>query len=101
MEETGNVSLHRYFTAGKVVVTLIFISGWWFGHWGIFCDREHMPKGLCLMSCFSALWTIFVIYQFRSNEMMSLKKDAFKKMIVNSKDMALDSKKKDYDQEAM
>jgi len=49
-----------------------------------------MPKGLVIMSVFSALWTVYVIYMFRENEMMHFKKDAFKKIYQNSKKMALD-----------
>ena len=54
--------LHKYFTGAKFLVTGIFIGGLFAGHWGIMCDHEHMPKGVILMTGFSIIWTIFVIY---------------------------------------
>jgi hypothetical protein len=64
-EEDYHGPLHKYFTLAKFTLTAIFISGFFLGHWGVMCDEEHLPKGSIIMTCFSVIWTLFVIYQFR------------------------------------
>jgi len=100
-EEDGPTKLHNYFTCARFVLLLLFIAGWFPGTFGVICDQEHMPRGLMFMTLFSMFWTVFVIYQFRDDEMVKLNKDAFKKIAKNSKEMALSNEKKDFDHEAM
>jgi len=51
-EDELDKSWNKYFTCARLLLTTGFVAGWFSGTYGVLCDREHMPKGLMVMSFF-------------------------------------------------
>jgi len=66
----------------------MFIVGFFPGTLGVHCTTNTLPRGNLFMTIFQFIWTSFVIYQFRHDELF--KKGGFKKMYDHSKRLALD-----------
>lgn len=51
-EDELDKSWNKWFHFAKLFLTIDFIAGWFTGTFGVLCDREHMPKGIMVMSGF-------------------------------------------------
>jgi hypothetical protein len=60
-----------------------------------------MAKGLIFYFFVFTCWTIYVIKFIRSDNMINVSKSAIKEIAKTSKDLALDLKKHEYDEEKM
>jgi hypothetical protein len=85
----------------------LFVTGFFFGTYGVQCTKDRPAKGQGAMAFFQVCWTIHVIKHFKKQKgangetMLHARSSSVKELLKTSKDLALDSKDHEFDMAAM